>query len=57
MSFKKIISQEGNELLLHETHKIFSIPIFIEFNFDEAIPISYRDLLMIANYKFIRIII
>ena len=48
MLFKKIISKEGWELRLHEEHEIFSIPIFQELNFDEAIDVSYTDLYMLA---------
>ena len=48
MHFRRIISKEGWELRLHEQHEIFSIPIFQQLNYDEAINVSYTDLYMLA---------
>mgnify|MGYP000899692435 CR=1 FL=1 len=48
MYFRRIISKEGWELRLHEEHEIFSISIFKDLNYDEAIQISYCDLYMLA---------
>ena len=48
----EVISEEGKKLIFPKDHENFNIPIFREFNFNDSVPVSYRDLYMILNKNF-----